>query len=128
MRYVEIESFFDQNGINEGCQRKKHDDESECVAGAGLDAEESADARDEDEHSECGGENAEKDEREKAVPRLNDGRNAREYVDEADDAPYLFIFAFCHFYFPFSVYFIYFILQVVTLRCRSLQQRLYQLR
>ena len=125
MRYVEIESFFDQNGINEGCQRKKHDDESECVAGAGLDAEESADARDEDEHSECGGENAEKIERDEAVPSLYDGRNAREYVDEADNAPDLFIFAFCHFYYPFSVCFI---LQVITLRCRSLQQRLYQLR
>jgi hypothetical protein len=30
------------------------------------------------------------------MPRLNDGGNSRQYVDEADHASDLLIFAFCH--------------------------------
>ena len=75
------------------------------MAGAGLYAEKSADSRNEDDHAERGSANSEKIEREQAVPRLNDGRNAREYVDEADDASDLFIFAFSHFYFLFFILF-----------------------
>jgi hypothetical protein len=42
---IEIERLFDDYGVNERSQREDHNNESERVAGAGLDAEKSANAR-----------------------------------------------------------------------------------
>ena len=100
MRYREIKSLLEYDGINERCGGEEHDGKSEQVAGAGLDAEKSADTRDEDEDSERRGADSDEIECQQAMPRLDYRRNAREYVDEADNASYLLIFAFCHDFLP----------------------------
>ena len=63
MRDIEIERLLHHYRIDERCQREDHYYKSERVAGAGLDAEKSADSRNEDQHSERGGEDPEKIER-----------------------------------------------------------------
>lgn len=96
MCYREIECVIEDDGIYEGCQREEHDGESEQVACAGLDAEKSADAGNENENSDRRSEDSNEIERKQALEGLNYRGNTRKYVDEADDASYLFIFAFCH--------------------------------
>lgn len=93
---VEVKGLANNDRVDEGCEGEEHNYPSEGVAGGGLDAEKSADSRYEDEYSERGRENSEKIEIKQAIPRLNDGGNSRQYVDEADHASDLLIFAFCH--------------------------------
>lgn len=94
--YRKVKGFANDDRVDEGGKGEEHNYPSEGVAGGGLDAEKSADSRYEDEDSERGRENSEKIEIKQAIPRLNDGGNSRQYVDEADHASDLLIFAFCH--------------------------------
>ena len=100
---VEVKGLANDDRVDQGGEGEEHNYPSEGVAGGGLDAEKSAYSRYEDEYSERRCENSEKIEIKQAMPRLNDGGNSRQYVDEADHAPYLFVLTFCHLYSSFRL-------------------------
>ena len=96
----EVEAARDEHAVNERAEREKHNGNAEDVQGLRLYAAKSADARNEHQHTECRSENSDEIEREQAFDRLKYGGDAREYVDQADDASDLLVFAFCHGFVP----------------------------
>jgi hypothetical protein len=63
-------------------------------------AAKSADARNKHQQAECRGEDPHKVEGKHAFECLKNGRNSGEYVDQADYASDLLVFAFCHGFIP----------------------------
>jgi hypothetical protein len=97
---IEVEGMRYEDAVDERAERDEHNGNAEDMQSFGLYAAKSANARHEHQHAECGREDANEIEVEKAFESLDHGRNSGEYVDQRDYGSDLLVFAFCHSFIP----------------------------
>lgn len=97
---IEVKGMRDDNGICERRAREHHYCRTEEVQSLWIYAGQTADACDEHQHAECRCEDSDEVKGEHTFECLKNGRNSGEYVDQADYASDLLVFAFCYGFIP----------------------------